>query len=67
LGLVAVVALGSAFSALVGSETFMLARVSGLVGWMYVLFHFTLSAQQLAIAEIPPATAGPPATKAAPA
>ncbi len=47
VGFIAIVAFGSLFSAMIGSETFMLARVVGVVGWMYVLFNFTLVAQQL--------------------
>ncbi len=61
LGLLGAVGFGSLFSAMIGSDTFLLARVAGLIGWAYVLFHFTLIAQQLAAA----ARAGAPAERSA--
>ena len=55
------VGLFAQFSAMIGSKTFLLARVIGLLGWAFVLFQFTLLAQELAAA----ARLGPPSPEPA--
>ncbi len=50
LALAGGIAVIAQFSAMLGSETFLLIRIVGLAGWAFVLFQFTLLAQQLASA-----------------
>ncbi len=46
--IVGAVGMAYGFSAIVGSETFLAVRIAGLIAWAYLLFQFTLIAQELA-------------------
>jgi predicted RNA-binding Zn-ribbon protein involved in translation (DUF1610 family) len=65
LGFIGIATLCALFSVMIGSERFMLARVVGVVGWMYILFQFTLIAQQLVEALLTAAASDRPAEETA--